>query len=150
MQLETLTEGNVQQYANWSENNLTQDVGPYYFNTSFYLNKEGNATQNLTPERINTKEKLENYYKGQQNALDLLDYIEGKAFIRLTPEQQAKIATRMNISAGWSSWGGITAAQATAMNLTSLEALYDNRIVLRPNNAWGVSVRGLAVINGLG
>ncbi len=150
VQLETLTEGNVQQYANWSENNLTQDVGPYYFNTSFYLNKEGNATQNLTPERINTREKLENYYKGQQNALDLLDYIEGKAFIRLTPEQQAKIATRMNISAGWSSWGRITAAQATAMNLTSLEALYDNRIVLRPNNAWGVSVRGLAVINGLG
>lgn len=150
VQLETLTEGNVQQYANWSENNLNQDVGPYYFNTSFYLNKEGNATQNLTPERINTREKLENYYKGQQNALDLLDYIEGKAFIRLTPEQQAKIATRMNISAGWSSWGGITAAQATAMNLTSLEALYDNRIMLRPNNAWGVSVRGLSVINGIG
>ena len=150
VQLETLTEGNVQQYANWSENNLIQDVGPYYFNTSFYLNKEGNATQNLTPERINTKEKLENYYKGQQNALDLLDYIEGKAFIKLTPEQQAKIATRMNISAGWSSWGGITAQQATAMKLTSLEALYDNRIVLRPNNAWGASVRGLSVINGLG
>ena len=150
VQLETLTEGNVQQHVNWSENNLVQDVGPYYFNTSFYLNKEGNATQNLTPERINTKEKLENYYKGQQNALDLLDYIEGKAFIKLTPEQQAKIATRMNISPGWSSWGTITAAQATAMNLTSLEALYDNRIMLRPNNAWGVSVRGLNIINGIG
>lgn len=147
---ETLTEGNVEQRVNWSENNLVQDVGPYYFNTTFYLNKEGNATQNLTPERINTKEKLENYYKGQQNALDLLDYIEGKAFIKLTPEQQAKIATRMSISAGWTSWGTITAAQATTMNLTSLESLYDNRIVLRPTNAWGVSVRGLNVINGIG
>ena len=150
VQLETLTEGNVEQRVNWSNNELIQDVGPYYFNTSFYLNKEGNATQNLTPERINTKEKLENYYKGQQNALDLLDYIEGQAFIRLTPEEQAKIATRMSISAGWTSWGGITAAQATNMNLTSLEALYDNRIVLRPSNAWGVSVRGLKVINGIG
>ncbi len=150
VQLETLTEGNVEQRIKWSENNLVQDVGPYYFNTSFYLNKEGNATQNLTPERINTKEKLENYYKGQQNALDLLDYIEGKAFIRLTPEEQAKIATRMAISAGWSSWGTITATQATNMNLTSLEALYDNKIVLRPSNAWGVSVRGLNVINGIG
>ena len=147
---EALTEGNVEQRVNWSENNLVQDVGPYYFNTTFYLNKEGNATQNLTPERINTKEKLENYYKGQQNALDLLDYIEGKAFIKLTPEQQAKIATRMNLSAGWSSWGTITKDQATAMNLTSLEALYDNRIMLRPNNAWGVSVRGLNIINGIG
>ncbi|MCI8273737.1 MAG: hypothetical protein HFJ55_06630 [Clostridia bacterium] len=150
VQLETLTEGNIEQRVNWSENNLVQDVGPYYFNTSFYLNKEGNATQNLTPERINTKEKLENYFKGQQNALDLLDYIEGKAFIKLTPEQQAKIATRMSISAGWSSWGTITAQQATDMKLTSLEALYDNRILLRPSNAWGVSVRGLNVINGIG
>ena len=56
----------------------------------------------------------------------------------------------MNISAGWTSWRTITQAQATTMNLTSLEALYDNRIVLRPSNAWGVSVRGLNVINGIG
>lgn len=148
--LETLTQGNVEQRVNWSENNLTQDVGPYYFNTSFYLNKEGNATQNLTPERINTKEKLENYFKGQQNALDLLDYVEGMAFINLTPEQQSRIATRMTQSGAWSSWGTITADQATSMNLTSLEALYNNRIILRPSNAWGVSVRGLNVINSIG
>lgn len=150
LKMEIMTQGNVEQRDDWSLNNLNQDVGPYYFNTSFYLNKEGNATQNLTPERINTKEKLENYYKGQQNALDLLDYVEGKAFIKLTPEQQAKIATKMSQSAGYSSWGTITAEQATAMNLTSLEALYDNRIMLRPNNAWGVSVRGLTVINSIG
>lgn len=148
--LETLTQGNVEQRDDWSINNLNQDVGPYYFNTSFYLNKEGNATQNLTPERINTREKLENYFKGQQNALDLLDYVEGKAFIKLSAEQQAKIATRMSISAGWSTWGTITAAQAEQMNLTSLESLYDNQIMLRPNNAWGASVRGLTVINSIG
>ena len=33
--LETLTEGNVQQNGVWSENNLAQDVGPYYFNTTY-------------------------------------------------------------------------------------------------------------------
>ena len=148
--LETLTEGNVEQNGVWSENNLVQDVGPYYFNTTFDLNKEGNATQNLSPDRIDTREKLENYFKGQQNALDLLDYIEGKAFIRLTPEQQARVATRMNQSGGWSTWGAITAAQAEQMNLTSLESLYDNRIIIRPENAWGVSVRGLKVINSIG
>ncbi len=148
--LETLTEGNVQQNGVWSENNLGQDVGPYYFNTTYDLNKEGNATQNLSPDRIDTREKLENYFKGQQNALDLLDYIEGKAFIRLTPEQQARVATRMNQSGGWSTWGAITAAQAEQMNLTSLESLYDNRIIIRPENAWGVSVRGLKVINSIG
>ncbi len=148
--LETLTEGNVQQNGVWSENNLVQDVGPYYFNTTYDLNKEGNATQNLSPDRIDTREKLENYFKGQQNALDLLDYIEGKAFIRLTPEQQARVATRMNQSGSWSTWGAITAAQAEQMNLTSLESLYDNRIIIRPENAWGVSVRGLSVINSIG
>ena len=148
--LETLTEGNVEQNGVWSENNLVQDVGPYYFNTTYDLNKEGNATQNLSPDRIDTREKLENYFKGQQNALDLLDYIEGKAFIRLTPEQQARVATRMNQSGSWSTWGAITAAQAEQMNLTSLESLYDNRIIIRPENAWGVSVRGLSVINSIG
>jgi len=143
MPAETYTEGNVQQKEEWSENNISQDVGPYYFNTTYYLNKEGNGTQNLTPERIETREKLENYYKGQQNAIDLLDYVSAKAFIRLTPEEQAKIATRITDASTRTVWRTITAEQAETMNLTTLEALWDNRIILRPNNAWGVSVRGL-------
>lgn len=151
LQLETYTEGNVQQKENWSNNNISgYDVGPYYFNFAFTLGKESMATQNLTPERINTREKLENYFKGQFDALELLDYVSAKAFIQLTPEEQAKIATRMNTSAGWSTWGTITKAQAEAMNLTTLESLWDNRIMLRPNNAWGVSVRGLVPINSIG
>ncbi len=149
--LEAYTEGNVEQRDDWSENNINgYDVGPYYFNLAFSLNKEGFATQNLTPERINTREKLENYFKGQLDALELLDYVSAKAFIQLTPEQQAKIATRMAQSGSWSSWGTITAEQATAMNLTTLESLWDNHIILRPNNAWGISVRGLTPINGIG
>ncbi|MCI8394371.1 MAG: hypothetical protein HFH86_02680 [Bacilli bacterium] len=151
LQLETYTEGNVQQNETWSNNNISGfDVGPYYFNFGFTLGKESMATQNLTPERINTREKLENYFKGQFDALELLDYVSAKAFIQLTPEEQAKIATRMNTSAGWSTWGTITKEQAEAMNLTTLESLYDNRIMLRPNNAWGVSVRGLVPINSIG
>lgn len=145
--MEIMTQGNVEQRDDWSENNLVQDVGPYYFNTSFYLNKEGNATQNLSPDRIDTKEEMENYFKGQQNALDLLDYIEGKAFIRLNPEQQAKIATRVVSGNERTAWGTITAEQAEQMNLTTLESLYDNQIILRPTNAWGVSVRGLTMPN---
>ncbi len=151
LQLETYTEGNVQQKDTWSNNNISgYDVGPYYFNFAFTLGKESMATQNLTPERINTREKLENYFKGQFDALELLDYVSAKAFIQLTPEEQAKIATRMNTSAGWSTWGTITKEQAEAMNLTTLESLWDNRIMLRPNNAWGVSVRGLVPINSIG
>lgn len=141
--MEVMTQGNVEQRDDWSINNLSQDVGPGYFNTSFYLNKEGNATQNLSPDRIDTKEEMENYFKGQQNALDLLDYLEGKAFIRLTPGQQAKIATKVASASEKTAWGTITADQATQMNLTSLESLYDNQIILRPLNAWGASVRGL-------
>lgn len=151
LQLETYTEGNVQQKDTWSYNNISgYDVGPYYFNLAFTLGKESMATQNLTPERINTREKLENYFKGQFDALELLDYVSAKAFIQLTPEEQSKIATRMNTSAGWSTWGTITKEQAKTMNLTTLESLWDNRIILRPNNAWGVSVRGLTPINSIG
>lgn len=149
--LENYTQGNVEQRESWSNNNISgYDVGPYYFNLAFTLNKESFATQNLTPERINTREKLENYFKGQFDALELLDYVSAKAFIQLTPEQQAKIATKMSQSSGWSSWGTITEEQAKTMNLTSLESLWDNGIMLRPNNAWGVSIRGLNPINGVG
>lgn len=149
--LEVYTQGNVEQRENWSNNNLDgYDVGPYYFNLAFTLGKESMSTQNLTPERINTKEKLENYYKGQMDALELLDYVSAKAFIKLTPEQQSKIATRMAQSGGWSTWRTITKEQAESMNLTTLESLWDNHIILRPNNAWGVSVRGLVPINSIG
>ncbi len=151
MPMETYTQGNVEQREAWSINNIQgYDVGPYYFNLAFILNKESLSTQNLAPERINTREKLENYFKGQLDALELLDYASAKAFIQLTPEEQAKIATRMNQSAGYSSWGTITTEQAESMNLTSLESLWDNRIILRPNNAWGVSIRGLTPINSIG
>lgn len=151
MPLETYTQGNVEQREQWSNNTIQgYDVGPYYFNLAFTLNKENLVTQNLTPERINTKEKLENYYKGQLDTLELLDYVSAKAFIKLTPEEQAKIATRMNQSAGYSTWGAITQEQAENMNLTTLESLWDNHIILRPNNAWGASVRGLVPINSIG
>lgn len=151
LRMENYTQGNVEQRENWSYNNIEgYDVGPYYFNLAFTLNRENLVTQNLTPERINTKEKLENYFKGQFDALELLDYVSAKAFITLTPEQQARIATRMAQSGSWSSWGTITTEQAESMNLTSLESLWDNKIILRPNNAWGVSVRGLVPINSIG
>ena len=148
--LEVYTEGNVQQSETWSNNNLAYDVGPYYFNLVFDLNKEGNATQNLTPERINTRAKLENYYKGQLNAQEILDYASAKAFIQLTPEEQAKLATRVNDGASWESWGGMNATQATKWKLDSLEKLYDYKVILRPLNAWGVSVRGLNAPSGIG
>lgn len=151
LKMEVYTQGNVEQRDDWSANNIQgYDVGPYYFNLVYDLNKEGNATQNLTPERINTQEKLENYYKGQLNAQELLDYVSAKAFIQLTPEQQAKIATKVTDTAAREAWGTITADEAATMKLDTLEKLYDNKIILRPNNAWGVSVRGLTPPSSIG
>jgi len=136
--LEEYANGHMEQWRQWSED---ANIAPLYFNTSFYLNKEGLSTQNLTPERIDTREKLENYYKGQQNAIDILDYVEAQAFIKLTPEEQAKIATRMTQTGSNTKWGTIDVAQAEAMNLTTLESLWDNKIILRPNNAWGYMLK---------
>ena len=80
----------------------------------------------------------------------ILDYASAKAFIQLTPEEQAKLATRVNDGASWESWGGMNATQATKWKLDSLEKLYDYKVILRPLNAWGVSVRGLNAPSGIG
>jgi len=85
--------------------------------------KHINDLENVPVEmRKGTKREInqewpENYYRAINDAINKYDVV----FVQLKPEQQAKIATRMNISAGWTSWGTITAAQATSMNLTSLE-----------------------------
>lgn len=145
MPMEAYTQGVVEQNASWSRNDLSSgfDYGALYFNLIYTLGKESMSTQNLTPERINTREKLENYYKGQQDTIDLLDYIEAKAFISLTPEQQAKITTQITETGNRATWAKVSDVEVIKeMNLTTLEALWDNKVMLRPAHAWGGSVRG--------
>ena len=102
-------------------------------------------TQNFSYKRIDTDAKLKDYYQKMFEANDFLDYIEAKAFLRLTPDQQAAVAvqayypnlegkSKEEQEAGDSVVGYrfLSAEQIKNMHLTKIDDLYDNHIMLRP------------------
>ncbi len=138
----------------YADGNITQGSGDggENFNLSYDHDMDATVTSNLTTERINTKEKLDSYYKGMFQAIDFLDYVEAKAFLKLTPEEQSKIALQVFYPAeeaeGYdgnptsttyvnTGWKYLTAEQLKKMNLRTVEDLWDHRIILRPGTSNG-------------
>lgn len=131
---------------------ITQFIGDGHlsFNTSQVRSVTENVSNNFSYERINTPEKAQSYYKGLFDTIDLLDYLEAKAFLKLTREEQERIAyfafytsnhmtpddvgnhtyhlyplghkftLPIPISPGWKE------------ELETIEDIYDSRVVLRP------------------
>lgn len=94
---------------------------------------DSTMTTNLTKERINTLANIESYYKGMYDTFAFLDYIEAMAFLRLTPEEQCKIAQVIDNQAY--SWK--TAEDFRKMNLKTIEDIWDNHLVIvRGNKAY--------------
>ncbi len=133
---EDYTAGNLQQYFNegWISPNVMED-----------FDSTKDITQNFSYKRIDTDAKLKDYYQKMFEANDFLDYIEAKAFLRLTPDQQAAVAvqayypnlegkSKEEQEAGDSVVGYrfLSAEQIKNMHLTKIDDLYDNHIMLRP------------------
>ncbi|MDY3366892.1 S-layer homology domain-containing protein [Zhenhengia yiwuensis] len=124
------------------------DDGPYHFNVSVRHDITDTISNNFTPERINSPEKVHSYYKGMFETLDLLDYLEAKAFLKLTKEEQDNVAyyafyTKNHMSQddiGYHTYGlyplnkrfQFPHAPNATDNPKTLSELYDTRIVLRP------------------
>ena len=123
----------------YTDGNTTQGFGDgeVNFNLSFNYTDDKVITSNLTTERINTTEKLESYYKGMFEAIDFLDYAEAKAFLKLTPEEQSKVAVQIyypNAPGNYANvgWKPITKEEFEQMNLKTVEDIYDNQITIKP------------------
>ncbi len=123
----------------YTDGNTTQGFGDgaVNFNLSYNFNNDQLITTNLTTERINTTEKIESYYKGMFEAIDFLDYAEAKAFLRLTPEEQSKVAVQIyypNAPGNYANvgWKPISKEEFEAMNLKTIEDIYDNQITIKP------------------
>ena len=66
----------------------------------------------------------------------MLDYLAAQAFFELTPQQQAAVAVQAEHTAGGSAsmsttYKKLTAEEIGAMNLNSMEALWDHKISIR-------------------
>lgn len=142
-------EGRGRRWQGWGEDytdgNTTQGAGDggVNFNLVYNYNLSDYVTTNLTTERINSKEKIYSYYKGMFEAIYYLDYVEAMAFLQLTPEQQAQVGVKVyypdrlddpdDIGAQRTGYRPLTVEETTAMNLQTIEDLWDNRINLKVN-----------------
>ena len=134
---EDYTAGNLQQYYNdgWFSPNVmidwpdTQEI-----------------TQNFTYERVNTDKKMKDFYEKYFELNDFLDYIEAKAFFKLNDEEKAKVAVQVSYpklaneskevqEKGDSqvAYEPLTVDKVKGMNLNSMNDLWDNHIMLKPN-----------------
>lgn len=65
-------------------------------NFSINFNKDLPIGSNLTPERINSEEKVNDFYKKAFDVIYTIDYIEAQAFLQLTDEEQSKLAVQIS------------------------------------------------------
>lgn len=131
---------NGEDYSNGFVNQAGLD-----YNMNFMKNyaRDGQVLSNLTPERINSQEKFKSYYKEVFDVIYTLDYLQGLAYLQLTPEQQAQVTAQhrygfRNNHQSWNSanstWTTLTAAAIENMNLRTLDDLWDHQITIRPGH----------------
>ena len=114
-------------------------VSPNIFDDE--LMKE-NTTQNFYRSTVENDDKLKVFYKNYFNTNDFLDWIEAKAFFELSADEQAKLAVQVsypqvdeahqNEGDDVVAYTPLTTDRVQGMNLKNMEALWDNRIMLRP------------------
>lgn len=131
---------NGEDYSNGFVNQAGLD-----YNMNFMKNyaRDGQVLSNLTPERINSQEKFKSYYKEVFDVIYTLDYLQGLAYLQLTPEQQAAITAQhkygfrnnyQNWNSANSTWTTLSAAAIENMNLRTLDDLWDHQITIRPGH----------------
>ena len=116
-------------------------------NLSIHYNDDVEVATNLTPERINDKDKIWDFYSKMFESIYALDYIEAQAFLKLTPEQKAEIGIQVNYpdyetykdsptefyqARLRSGFNQRTASEWSAMKLDNINDLIDNKIMLYP------------------
>ena len=121
-----------------ADGNIAQEMrdGIMVFNIS-KINEIGTEmTNNFSYERIDSAEKVHSYYREMFDAGYVLDYLAAQAFFQLTPEQQAAVAVQAEHTAGGNAsmsttYKKLTAEEIGAMNLKTMEDLWENRISIR-------------------
>ena len=135
-----------QDYSNGFANQANVDYNMNFMKT---YARDGSMMTNLTPDRINSPEEFQSYYKEVFDVIYTLDYLQGKAYLQLTPEQQARITLQhrygtTNNHQKWNSanstWRTIGAGELENMNLKTLDDLWDNQDVYKRQTLWSSSL----------
>lgn len=114
-----------------------QDISTsaYFYNLTNNFAIDSDYATNLTMERINTTDKINDYYSQMYETKYVLEYLSAKAFLKLTPEEQAKVAVQLRPAESGSSratsYVRLSAEEFRNMNLKTIEDLWDNKLALR-------------------
>lgn len=135
----------------WAEDhadyNIAQDLGDgsVVFNITKDKAITSDDSNNLTLERITGKENIYTYYREMFETYYVLDYLTGQAFLKLTPEEQARVAVQVTYQGGTdyevggsiTKYNQISADEFRAMHLENMGDLWDNGIALRAAGSVG-------------
>ncbi len=129
----------------YADSNLMQSFGPndIVMNLSVYFDKGTEVGSSLTPERINTPEKIHDFYDKVFQTIYVMDYLEAKAFLQLSSEDKEEIGIKVTYpneekyqalgnkyrARQTTGFNQITASEWEKMNLTSINDLIDNKIM---------------------
>ena len=131
-----------------ADGNIAQQIGDgsMVFNISTVKDIASDVTNNFSYERIDSADKIQSYYKEMFETGYVLDYLQGQAFLQLTPEQQSKVAVQAVEQKDGSSikitYKQLSAEEFKAMNLQTMEDLWDNKIALKAPGTYGSSSYG--------
>lgn len=131
-----------------ADGNIAQQIGDgsMLFNISTVYPADADVTNNFTFERIDSPEKLHSYYREMFESGYVLDYLAGQAFLRLDPEEQAKVAVQVNYQKDGTSlkavYTRLSAGEFADMNLQSMGDLWDHRIAVKDPGEWASAASG--------
>lgn len=120
-----------------------QAVLDYNMNFMKSYSRDSDKMTNLTPQRICSQDDFQSFYKEVFTAIYTLDYLEGKAYLSLTPAQQARVTLQHRYGRNGnyqtansvnSTWKRVSEAEISAMNLKTLDDLWDNQLTIRPGH----------------
>ncbi len=121
----------------FNETNITM-------NFSRYFESDARIASNLKPETINSEEKIKTYYDRLFQVIYIMDYLEGRAFLQLEPEEQAVVAVQASYLEGDEDseadrikkqrtlYKQISADEYRKMNLQTIDNLYENNLLIYP------------------
>ena len=131
------------------DGNITQGSGDggINFNLTYDYDKNALVTTNLTTERIDTPDKMKDFYSKLVDTNDFLDYVEAKAFLKLSADEQSKLCLQVSYPNGSDATGGsttkvekISKEAIENMHLNDVHDLWTNKLLMMP----GVSSRSFS------
>lgn len=121
-----------------ADGNIAQEMrdGCMVFNISKINDLGVEMTNNFSYQRIDSPEKIHSYYNQMFETGYVLDYLAAKAFLQLTPQQQAAVAVQATHTPGGTDsfttqYRDVTVEEIQQMDLRDLEDLWEHQISIR-------------------